>query len=137
MQALKQVRLPTRNLKPSTAALVQVLDFSDADAFAQARERVYEYEKLISARPAELEIKLDDDVLRLMPYSSNPFGRSKITELHVGETARYEWNERIVLEHTWRYGHTILNIGLTLRPLHNRLFYKQPDYHESNLVQMY
>ncbi|WP_264776860.1 hypothetical protein [Deinococcus aetherius] len=72
-----------------------------------------------------------------MPYSSNPLGQSKITELQPGETAKYEWNERIVLEHTWRYKHTILNVALTSRPPDTRLFYKQPDHHESKLVQMY
>lgn len=136
-QAPQCVRLPPKTHSESVAALVQTLSFSDADAFAQAREKIYEYKNLVSARPAEVELKLEDDKLRLIPYASHPSGRGKIAELSLGQTAKYEWNQRIVLEHTWRYMHIILNIGLTHQSLKSRLFFNEPDFYDSKLTQMY
>ncbi|WP_156039118.1 hypothetical protein [Deinococcus marmoris] len=136
-QAPQYARLPTKTHPESMAALVHTLSFSDADAFAEAREQVYEYISLVSARPAEVELKLEDGKLQLIPYASHPSGRGKVAELSLGQTAKYEWNQRIVLEHTWRYTHTILNIGLTQQPLQSRLFFSEPDFHESKLAQMY
>jgi hypothetical protein len=129
--------LSNRNLKPSIFGLVQVLSFSEVNAFAQPSERIYEYDNLISLRPAELEVTLDDRTLHISPYSGNPTGQVRKVELQVGETAQYEWNIRFVLEHTWRYQHTILNVTLTSRPLYRELFSRQLTYHESKIVQMY
>lgn len=136
-QVPKSFPLPSRNLKLSTSALVQVLNLSELDAFAQPRERLYEYDNLKSSRPAELEMTLEDQTLLILPYSANPTGQVRNVKLQAGETAQYEWNARLVLEHTWRYQHTILNVALTSRPLAGDLFSKQPTYHQSKLVQMY
>ena len=95
-QVPKTFILPSHNLKPSTSALVQVVNFNEEDGFAKARESFYEYDEIISFRLAEFEIKLEDEALRLTHYLSNPLRsgslpkHTKTTELNVSEVAQYE-----------------------------------------------
>ncbi len=136
-QAPKSALLPNIDSKKSIAALVQHLSFSDSDAFQKPYEKVYQYEQLISARPAELELFLLDNVLNIRPYSGNPFGNGQVIQLRTEEALKLEWNERFPLEDTWRYRHTIINVGSTQNPLKNSFFLGKTTYSEVRLSQMY
>lgn len=116
-----------------------MLNFCDWDAFAKPSERIYEYRETVSARPAELELKFDDERLnlRLAPFASSPLGHGNFVELGLGQTAKYEWNEKIAFMHTWRYRHTVVNVALTGQHPPARLFHSQPSFEATHLVQWY
>lgn len=135
-QVPKQISLPVLT-KLNSSALVHDVKFTDYDAFAKADERVYQYDDPISAQPPELELQLVDDSLLIIPYTSNPLGRGKKAKLIFGQTAKYEWNERLVLDHTWRYKHIIINVGLSDAHSLGGFFNKTPVVHYSHLSQMY
>lgn len=122
------------SLSPKSRSLVQILEFNGDDAYTKVRTKIKEYEDSLSAVPTILSLRVSGDTLQV--FGAN-IVKQEVVALTEGQTARFEYNQRISLEHTWRYMHTIVNVGYATRPLKPRLFFRETDYHLSNLSNLY
>lgn len=117
-------------------ALAQNVEWTDADAFAHARETVLTYGQLAdlhsvnSPSPGIQATPVESGSWQLVPL---PFtGLGGALRLRPGQLARFEWNERL----GERCRHTVVSVALGGRTLDPRLFLKLPDFYLSHMVDL-
>ncbi|RJF71324.1 hypothetical protein D3875_06785 [Deinococcus cavernae] len=139
----KWFALPNDALDAGVVTLAQNVEWSDADAFAAARETVVQYGPGNAPQSPEVVVtptcglhRTDPDGLELAPtpLTGIPAAPQRLN-LRVGQFARFEWNERLTGEAV-RYRHTIINVALTAAPLPADLLARLPDFYLSHMVDL-
>lgn len=134
----KWYALPTEPLPAGVVTLAQNVEWSDADAFAAARETVLQYGPSNAQQFPELKVTHNPDTAALELVPTPLTGLAVVgprLRLGVGQIARYEWNERLTGEQV-RYRHTIISVALVAAPLRADLFAKLPDFYVSHMVDL-
>lgn len=112
-------------------AVAQNAEWSDADAFAMARETVLKYGRLADLSKSQMEVThTDADGWQLLPLPLAGLGGK--LRLAVGQLARFEWNERL----GERCRHTVVNVTLCAGPIRSDLLMRLPDLYQSHMIEL-
>ncbi|ASN80666.1 hypothetical protein [Deinococcus ficus] len=136
---------PLPTLLPSgLMAVAQSVQWTDQDAFTHPHDTVQVYDAATATETAPLHVPgvhVTPDphgrtlALRPAPTTGIPTA-GRPFPLRPGQTARFEWNERLDTGTGPRYRHTIVNIGLCARALTPDLFTRLPDLYRSHMIQL-
>lgn len=131
-------------LPSGLVAVAQSVQWTDEDAFTHAHDHVELYDTFtvpggIALHEPGVQLAPDPEgsalALRPTPATGIPTA-GRPFPLRPGQTARFEWNERLDTGTGPRYRHTIVNIGLCARALTPDLFTRLPDLYRSHMIQL-
>ena len=127
----KAYPLPSLPNLGGVVAVAQNVEWSDADAFATARETVLPYGQWADLPASEIQVSpADAGGWQLVPLPFTGLGGQ--WRLGAGQLARFEWNERL----GERCRHTVVNVTLCAGPLRSDLFMRLPDVYQSHCIDL-